>query len=118
MSASLAKTRTNLTHRLQSPHGTFGDLAILAFVIVQMLDGAMTYLGLHIWGFGIEANPLVSSTMAMAGIGGGLAITKLFAVALGVMLHLRRVHGVIALLAAFYVAIAIVPWAFLFLTLA
>ncbi len=118
MSAPIAKSRTSLTHRLQSPHGRFGDLAILAFVLVQGLDGAMTYLGLHIWGFGIEANPLVSTTVSMAGIGGGLALTKLFAIALGMILHLGRVHGIIALLVGYYVAIAIVPWAFLFLTLA
>ncbi len=33
------------------------------------------------------------------------------------MLHLRRVHGVVALLTAFYVAVAIVPWTLLFLSL-
>ena len=33
------------------------------------------------------------------------------------MLHLRRVHGVVALLTAFYIAVAIVPWALLFLSL-
>jgi hypothetical protein len=33
------------------------------------------------------------------------------------MLHLRRVHLVVALLAGFYIAVAIVPWAIMFLTL-
>jgi hypothetical protein len=33
------------------------------------------------------------------------------------ILHLRRVHGVVALLTAFYLAVAIVPWAMLFLSL-
>jgi len=34
-----------------------------------------------------------------------------------VLLHLRRVHLVVAFLTAFYVAAAIVPWTFLLLTL-
>ncbi len=68
------------------------------------------------WGLSIEANPLVSSAVAVAGIGGGLAATKLFAVGLGMMLHLRRVHGVVALLTGFYIAVAILPWTLLFLT--
>jgi len=38
-------------------------------------------------------------------------------VGFGMLLHLRRVHGVVALLTAFYLAVAIVPWAVLFLTM-
>ncbi len=95
----------------------FGDLAMLVFVIVQGLDGAFTYLGLHIWGMSIEANPLVSSAVSMAGVGGGLAAAKLFAIGLGIVLHLRRVHLVVALLSLFYIAVAILPWTVLFMTL-
>ena len=86
------------------------------FVLVQALDGALTYLGVHIWGLSIEANPIVSSAVSVAGVGGGLAAAKLFAVGLGMVLHLRRVHGVVALLTAFYLAVAILPWTLLFLT--
>ena len=57
MSATLSARQTTFGHRLDWPHGTFGDLAVLVFVIVQCLDGALTYLGVHTWGMGIEANP-------------------------------------------------------------
>ena len=77
---------------------------MLVFVVVQGLDGALTYLGVHIWGISIEANPLVSSAVSMAGVGAGLAAAKLFAVGL-------------ALLSVFYIAVAILPWAMLFMTL-
>lgn len=117
MSATLAVRQTTYTHRLTSPHGTFGDIAVLVFVIVQCLDGALTYLGVHTWGLSIEANPLVSAAVATVGIGTGLAVTKLFAVALGVMLHLRRIHLVVALLSVFYIAVAILPWTVMFLTI-
>jgi hypothetical protein len=95
----------------------FGDIAVVTFMVVQALDGVLTYLGVHIWGPSVEANPLISSAVSFAGVGTGVAIAKLFAVGLGMVLHLRRVHGVVALLTAFYVAVAIVPWAVLFLSL-
>jgi hypothetical protein len=95
----------------------FGDIAVVCFVIVQCLDGVLTYLGVHIWGPSIEANPLVSSAVALAGLGGGLAAAKLAAIGLGMALHLRRVHGVVAFLTAFYIVVAIVPWTLLFLSL-
>jgi hypothetical protein len=95
----------------------FGDIAVVTFMVVQALDGILTYLGVHIWGPSVEANPLISSAVSFAGVGTGVAIAKLFAVGLGIILHLRRVHGVVALLTAFYLAVAIVPWAMLFLSL-
>ena len=95
----------------------FGDIAVVTFMVVQALDGVLTYMGLHIWGPAVEANPLISSAVSFAGVGTGVAMAKLFAVVLGMILHLRRVHGVVALLTAFYLAVAIVPWAMLFLSL-
>lgn len=103
--------------RLRLAEPSFGNIAVLCFVLVQYLDGAFTYLGVHIWGLSIEANPLVASAVSMAGIGGGLAAAKLTAIGLGIILHLRRVHGIVAILTAFYVAVAIVPWTVLFLSL-
>lgn len=101
--------------QLTRGHSRFGDITVLGFVIVQYLDGALTYLGVHTWGLSIEANPIVGSAVAFAGIGTGLAATKLLAIALGIALHLRRVHGIIAFLTVFYVAVAILPWTLLFL---
>jgi hypothetical protein len=95
----------------------FGDIAVVGFMIVQALDGILTYLGFHIWGTSVEANPLISSAVSFAGVGLGLATAKLVAVGLGVILHLRRVHVVIALLTAFYLAAAIIPWTMMFLSL-
>jgi hypothetical protein len=100
-----------------SQDSRFGDIAVITFMVVQALDGVLTYMGVHIWGPSVEANPLISSAVSIAGVGTGVAMAKLFAVGLGMVLHLRRVHGVVALLTAFYLAVAIVPWAMLFLSL-
>jgi hypothetical protein len=88
---------------------------VLSFIAAQCLDGAFTYLGISLWGLGIEANPLISSAVSYAGLGVGLAGAKLFAVALGIALHLCRVHNVVALLTAIYVLGAIIPWTAIFL---
>jgi hypothetical protein len=88
---------------------------VLSFVVVQGLDGVFTYLGVRIWGPTIEANPIVSSTVQWVGLGAGLATVKLVAVAFGIVLHLRRVHNLVALLTAIYVAAAILPWTALFI---
>ena len=93
----------------------FGNIAVIGFLIVQGLDGVFTYIGIMVWGPGIEANPVVSSAVALAGPGAGLAVAKLIAAGCGILLHLRRVHTVIALLTAFYIAIAVVPWTAVFL---
>jgi Domain of unknown function (DUF5658) len=107
---------TLLYRRWETPRCTFGDIAVLSFLLVQCLDGAFTYLGVRIWGPGIEANPLVSSAVATAGLGLGLAAAKMVAIGFGIVLHLFRVHNLVALLTAIYIAAAIIPWTALFLT--
>jgi hypothetical protein len=89
----------------------------VGFLIVQVLDGALTYLGVSIWGPSIEANPLLSAAMNYAGILTCLAVAKSVAIGFGIILHLYRVHAIVALLTAFYLAVAILPWAAVFLTI-
>ena len=107
----------HLYRRWETPRCLFGDFVVLSFLIVQCLDGVFTYLGVRIWGPSIEANPIVSSTVQLVGLGPGLTAVKLVAVAFGIALHLRRVHNVVALLTAIYLAAAILPWTALFVSL-
>ena len=103
-------------YRPWEPKSAFGDCVVLCFLIVQCLDGVLTYLGVTIWGLGIEANPLVSSAVQTAGLGTGLAAVKLVAVGFGILLHIRRIHNVVALLTVVYLGAAILPWTALFFT--
>ena len=88
----------------------FGELAILAFLLAQCLDGIFTYVGVSTFGLGVEANPVIAGLMATLGHGTALVGAKTVAGALGVCLHLREIHSAVALLAGFYVAVAILPW--------
>ena len=89
---------------------------VIGFLCAQVLDGVFTYLGVTIWGPSVEANPIVSSAVSIAGLGVGLSAVKLTAIAFGMMLHRRRVHALLALLTAIYFAAAILPWTAIFLS--
>ena len=91
----------------------FGDVALVAFLLAQCFDGVLTYVGVVSFGLAIEANPIIAALMATFGHGPALTGAKVVAGALGICLHVREVHGVVALLTGFYVAVAIVPWTLL-----
>jgi uncharacterized membrane protein len=88
----------------------FGDAAVVLFLLAQCFDGVFTYVGVASFGIGIEANPIIAALMNTFGHGAALAGAKLVAGTLGILLHLREIHGAVALLTGFYVAAAIVPW--------
>ena len=88
----------------------FGDLVVIVFLLAQCFDGVFTYVGVLTFGMSIEANPLVATLMATFGHGVALTGAKMLAAALGICLHLRQIHGAVAVLAGFYIVVAIVPW--------
>ena len=88
----------------------FGDLVLLAFLGAQFFDGALTYIGVHHYGVGIEANPIVGWYIAVLGIGYALFATKALAVACAALLHLFSRHRVIGVLTILYLMAAIRPW--------
>ena len=94
----------------------FGNFVVVAFLLAQALDGVFTYVGVRQYGLSVEANPLLGWLMASFGSGIALAAAKAAAGAFGIALHLSAVHRLVAALAAFYLAVAVVPWiALLFL---
>src|SRR6188474_445 len=91
----------------------FGEIALVIFLIAQFADGLFTYLGVTAFGIGIEANPIVVSLMTHLGHGPGLLSAKMIAATLGICLYLREIHTAVAMLAGFYLTVAITPWAVL-----
>ncbi len=89
---------------------TFANCAILVFLIVQALDGALTYIGLVTYGPAVEGNPLLSWMMSTVGAAPALAGAKLLASSFGCILHLTNVHRTVALLSLLYISAAILPW--------
>jgi hypothetical protein len=88
----------------------FGDVALIVFLLAQASDGVLTYIGVSTYGVHVEGNPLIAWLMSSMGEGPALATAKLTAGFFGIALHMSAVHRAVALLAAFYVAVAVVPW--------
>ena len=96
--------------RLADRRTLFGDVALLLFLLAQASDGVLTYIGVATYGTSMEGNPLITWLMGTMGEGPALTAAKVSAAACGIALHLSSVHYVVAALAAFYVAVAVVPW--------
>jgi uncharacterized membrane protein len=88
----------------------FGDIVLVAFLLAQAFDGVLTYVGVSTYGVRMEGNPLLGWLMTTVGQGVALTAAKTTAGAFGIALHLTSVHRVVALLTAFYVAAAVLPW--------
>jgi uncharacterized membrane protein len=86
----------------------------IAFVLVQALDGVMTLVGIHTFGLGIEANPLIAWYAHALGPAIAVSGAKLFAVGCGIALYLTAHYRTIAALAITYVLAAVGPWIHLF----
>src|SRR4029450_2043320 len=76
-------TLTLTLSRLQRPAGTRaipstrgGNVTWIAFVLAQVSDGALTYVGISTFGPSIEANPLLAWLIAATGLGSATARAK------------------------------------------
>ena len=101
---------TTISTRGGTSRSLFGDIALLIFLLAQARDGVLTYIGVNVYGPQMEGNPLISWLMATMGEGPALAAAKLTAGVFGVALHMSAVHKAVALLAVFYVVVAVCPW--------
>ena len=73
----------------------FGNAIVLVFLITQFFDGASTYIGLR-WGIITEINPLICWLISVTGISIAIAVAKIVAIGLGIMLHLINAHNALA----------------------
>jgi len=96
--------------QISSRRFSWPEVILLAFVTVQVLDGVMSYVGVHQIGW-MEGNPLVEWYLSVLGPALAFTLVKLFAVACGSLLYFKARHGTVAVLTVFYLAFAVVPWA-------
>jgi uncharacterized membrane protein len=100
----------SLGTRAPTGRSLFGDVAVTLFLLAQASDGVLTYVGVTIYGLHMEANPLIGWLMSAIGQGPALATAKVAAGFFGLALHLSAVHKAVAILAGFYLAVAVIPW--------
>jgi hypothetical protein len=97
---------------LRTANVRFGNLVFILFLIAQVLDGTLTYLGVAAAGLH-EGNPLIAYVIHHAGVGAGLAGAKAIAVGCSMALHLLGLHRTLALLTIVYLSFAVLPWTYL-----
>jgi len=88
----------------------FGTGTLIAFVVAQLCDGVLTYIGIHTFGQGIEANPIVSWYIAALGAGVALLAAKSVAIACALLLYRFARYRTLGVLTVMYFAMAVQPW--------
>ena len=74
-------------------HRFFGDLAVIVFLLTQVSDGVLTYIGVATYGLAVEGNPLIAWLMHALGEGPGLATAKVTAGGFGAANRTINKHG-------------------------
>jgi hypothetical protein len=92
---------------LRDPQGP----AVLAiFLVVQVLDGMLTYWGVTRFGIDLEMNVLLAATMHEMGPGPTLFAAKSLACACGLLLYVHAYLKPLAVVAGLCLGIAVIPW--------
>lgn len=91
------------------------QLVFAAFLLTQILDGVLTYVGVSIFGVAAEGNPILAWLMASYGEVIALTGAKVVAALCGVALYLLAVDRLLAVLTLVYIGAALVPWALVLL---
>lgn len=85
-------------------------IIICIFLVLQMLDGTMTYAGVRLLGPGVEINGVLAWYMDALGVGLAIALAKMVACGCGFVLYSKRRHRTLAALSGVYLGVAVVPW--------
>jgi hypothetical protein len=83
------------------------------FVMIQLLDGILTYWGVTHFGIDLEMNSLLSRWMHEIGPGATLLVAKSLACGCGLILYRADYFRALAAVAGLCLGVAVVPWAFL-----
>lgn len=86
----------------------------VVFLVLQVLDGLLTFWGVRALGVGVEANTLIASAIETLGLHRALLSAKLFAALCGYILYRAAFHRPLAITAGLYLGVAVVPWLFIF----
>jgi hypothetical protein len=87
-----------------------GNIIVICFILVQLLDWLATFHGVILFGTAIEANPLLRFLMEKYDIILVLTAAKLSATLAASFLHYFERHLMVATLTLFYTLFALLPW--------
>jgi hypothetical protein len=85
-------------------------LVLAIFLVAQVLDGALTYIGVREFGIQAEGNMLLTTLMHAWGAGPALIAAKLLASLCGLILFSVSVYRLLAAAAGACIGFAVIPW--------
>jgi len=85
-------------------------LWLAIFIVLQMVDGVLTYAAVDRFGASAEGNPIIATWIVITGALPALVGAKLLACACGGVLYAAGVHRILAGLVALYFFAAVMPW--------
>lgn len=90
-------------------------------IALQILDGALTFTGMHTFGLAAEGNPLLRTLMEALGLLPALLITKGICIGIVIALyqHVTRIRWLshaLSGIAVVYTFAAVLPWSYLLLS--
>jgi hypothetical protein len=90
-----------------------GPLVLTIFIVIQLLDGSLTYWGVTRFGIQLEMNQLLAATMTEIGPAAALLAAKGLACGCGILLYVNAYLRPLAAVAGLCLGLAVVPWLFL-----
>jgi len=82
---------------------------ICLFVLLQFLDGLLTYVGMTL-GVDGEGNPPIASLMSFIGIGPALLLIKTISVLAGIFIYHKEYYRSLLFLNCMLLFFAVIPW--------
>jgi hypothetical protein len=121
---TLTWTRTRTTHTRATAQSRAAAAAhasdvrqapivLSLFLLIQLLDGMLTYWGVSRFGIELEMNTLLSGWMHQIGPAPTLFMAKALACGCGLVLYRAQYLRALAAVAGLCLGVAVVPWAFL-----
>ena len=110
--------RTEIRSRTRAEDLRQGPLVFGLFLLIQLLDGGLTYWGVSKFGIHLEMNGLLAGWMYEIGPAATLVVAKSVACVCGLILYKAQYLRPLAIVAGLCLGIAVVPWAFLMAALA
>jgi len=96
--------------RATTPSLAEATFVFAIFLVVQVLDGVLTYVGVRMLGVEAEGNMLLAAGMEAFGTPQTLFSAKLVACVCGYVLYRTAWYRPLAVAAGLYLGVAIVPW--------
>lgn len=95
---------------VDAPAWREATVVFVIFVLAQVLDGVLTYVGVRMLGVGVEANVILAGWMELVGAPGALLGAKLLACGCGYVLYCTAWHRPLAATAGLCLGVAVIPW--------